>query len=122
MKVVRRIRPHSVPYLMRATDKLLVDVPDRILSVAAIEDRGLADGLAVIQGYWRERVASGAIARVEMESSIVPVAALLSALLTGYLRGTPIAERAEAFDRLVELADGALSGTPDRIVIAGGIV
>ena len=122
MKVIRRIRPHSVPYLMRATDKLLVDVPDRILSVAAIEDRGLADGLAVIEMYWRERVASGAIAQVEMESSIVPVAALLSALLTGYLRGTPIGERAAAFDRLVELADGALAGTPDRILIAGGIV
>jgi|KBSSwiStaDraftv2_1062776.scaffolds.fasta_scaffold08103_10 hypothetical protein len=121
MKVVKRHRPASVPYLTRATDKLLVDVPDRILSVAAIEDRGLADGLAVIELFWRERVASGRISRVEMESSIVPVAALLSALLSGYLRGTPIGERAAAFDRLVELADGVLAGTPDRILIAGGI-
>jgi hypothetical protein len=122
VKVVKRIRPHSVPYLVRATDKLLVDVPDRILSVAAIEDRGLTDGLAVIEMYWRERVASGAISRVEMESSIVPVAALLAALLAGYLRGTKIAERRVAFDRLVELSDGTLGGTPDRILIAGGIV
>jgi hypothetical protein len=121
VKVVKRIRPHSVPYLVRATDKLLVDVPDRILSVAAIEDRGLTDGLAVIEMYWRERVASGALARVEMEASIVPVAALLSAMLAGYLRGTPIAQRQAVFDDLVALAGGTLAGAPDRILIAGGI-
>jgi hypothetical protein len=121
VKVIKRNRPASAAYLARATDRLLADVPELILSCWAVEDRGLADGLAVIELYWRDQVASGKLQTADMEASILPVAHLLSAMLTGYLRGTPIADRPAAFARLVEASEGALGGEPKRIQITAGI-
>jgi len=121
MKVIKRNRPASGPYLARATDRLLSDVPSRILACWAVEDRGLADGFKVLGLYWREQVADGHLDVIDMEAAIVPVAHLLSAMLTAYLRGTPIAARDDAFARLVETSGGTLDGDPKRIVIAGGV-
>jgi hypothetical protein len=121
VKIIKRHRPVSGPYLARGTDKLLGDVPDRILSVWAIEDRGLGDGMAVMELHWREKVACGRLKPADMEASILPVAQLLSAMLSAYLRGTSIAERQAQFARLVDASAGVLGGEPKRILIASGL-
>jgi hypothetical protein len=122
VKVIKRLRPARPGSLARATDILLADIPERILSVWAVEDRGLADGLALIGLHWRDMVAAGRFKPADMEASILPVAQLLSAMLTAYLRGTSIVDRPAIFARLVEASGGALGGEPRRILIAGGVV
>lgn len=121
MKVAKRHRAATPRALSRGTQRLLRDVPAAILASFPVDDRGLADGLQLIGMHWYSKVCRGELREPEMHASIVPVVALASMMLTAWLRGTPIGERAEAFERLVEESQGALAGEPKRVLLTSGI-
>jgi hypothetical protein len=108
--------------LERSTTRLLREVPDFILSSYPITQWGLSEGLALAASHWRALIAAGEIPHPEMRASIVPVAALTSAMLEAFLRGVTIDQRAAAFEMLADDSARCLTGRPHAVIIQSGIL
>jgi hypothetical protein len=104
-----------------ATRDLLGNVPSLILDSFPVRQWGLAEGMSLAAGYWRGLIADGTLADHEMRASIIPVAALLSAMLEALLRGASIETRAGAFELLADESDRLLTGRPHAVIIQAGI-
>jgi hypothetical protein len=107
--------------LERGTVRLLQTVPSVILDSYPIPQWGISEGLALAAGYWRARIAAGEISEPTMRASIVPVAALTSAMIEALLRGVRIDLRSAAFEALCEDSSRVLTGRPHAVIIQSGI-
>ena len=108
--------------LEHCTVRLLQDVPNRILDSYPITQWGMSEGLALAAGYWRARIAAGAITEADMRASIVPVAHLTSAMIEALLRGVRIDLRGAAFETLADESNRVLTGRPAHVIIQSGII
>jgi hypothetical protein len=108
--------------LERGTTRLLQDVPNLVLTSYPITQWGLQEGLALAASHWRARIAAGALAEAEMRASIVPVAALTSAMIEALLRGVRIDLRPAAFETLADESNRVLTGRPQSVIIQSGII
>jgi hypothetical protein len=108
--------------LQRSTTRLLREVPHFILDSYPITQWGLSEGLALAAGHWRALIAAGEIPLPDMRASIVPVAALTSAMLEALLRGVTIDQRAAAFEMLADDSNRCLTGRPHAVIIQSGIL
>ncbi len=103
------------------TERLLHTVPSVILDSYPVTQWGLTEGLALAAGYWRVHIAAGRIPTHDMRASLIPVAALTSAMLESLLRGVPIDRRENEFERLADESNRLLTGRPHAVIIQSGI-
>ena len=108
--------------LERCTARLLREVPSLILDSYPVPQWGLSEGLALAAGHWRGLIAAGEIDEVDMRASIIPVAALTSAMIEALLRGVRIDHRLAAFEALADDSNRNLSGRPHAVIIQSGIL